>query len=183
MKPHLTLFFALLPICSGAALAQGTPDLMPPAREAICDGESGAAYGLCNAYCEAMDCESANPQASAAACTKVRDKFINVTGRPLPCETCPAPPPGTLCPCVDAFADFNTVLNSPPLQCFEVGPFIFKEAHINGPAGAIAASCSAASPFGIFCGVEINIGEPEILSITPEEGQACVQLIRESCTL
>jgi len=177
MKAHLTLFFALLLICSGAAQAQ-TPDLMTPAQEAVCDSESGAAYGLCNAYCEAMDCESANPQASAAACTKVRDKYINVTGRPLPCEPCPAPPPGTPCPCVDALTDFNTVLNSPSRWgCFELGPFIFKDAGFAG----VAASCSAASRFGVFCGVEIIIGEPEILSITPEEGAACVQLIREHC--
>ena len=179
MKAHLTLFFALLLICTGAALAQGTPDLMTPAQEAVCDGESGAAYGLCNAYCEAMDCESANAQASATACSKVRDKFTNITGRALPCETCPAPPPGTPCPCVDAFADFNTVLNAPG-GCIEAGTFIVKQ---TGPFDAIAASCSPATPFGVFCGAETVNGGLQILNVTPEEGQACVQLIRESCTL
>ena len=50
-----------------------------------CDGESGAAYGLCNAYCEAMDCDGA-PQASQTACEKVESKYINITGMSMPCE-------------------------------------------------------------------------------------------------
>ena len=90
MKAHLTLFFALLLVCigTGAVLAQ-TPDGLPPARESVCDAETGAAYGLCNAYCEAMDCDSAAPSASATACDKVRSKFQNVAGRDVTCETCP----------------------------------------------------------------------------------------------
>lgn len=178
MKAHLTLFFALLLICSGAALAQGTPDWMTPAEETICDGETGAAFGLCNAFCEAMDCDSANAQASPTACTKVKDKFTNVTGRPfLPCQTCPPPPAGTTCPCVDAFPDFTLVLDSPTMNCFEFGTFATKEVSF----GAIAASCSALPPYGVFCGVRIGDTDPLILTITPEEGAACTQLIRQSC--
>jgi len=66
MKAQLTLALALLLLCTGAVLAQ-TPDGQTPAEETVCDHESGAAFGLCNAYCEAMDCDSANPQASATA--------------------------------------------------------------------------------------------------------------------
>lgn len=175
MKAHLTLSFALLLVCSGAALAQ-TPDWMTPSQETVCDGESGAAYGLCNAYCEAMDCESANRQASDAACTKVRDKFMNIAGHALPCETCPAPPPGTTCPCVDAFPDFNTVLNSTPFQCIEAGTAILRGTN----DGVIAATCTSQPPLGGGCLVD-GAGGLQILSITAEEGQACVQLIRESC--
>jgi len=92
MKARLTLFLALLLLCTGAVLAQ-TPDGQTPAEETVCDNESGAAFGLCNAYCEAMDCDSANPQASATACAKVKAKFTNITGRTsLPCE-------GPVCPC------------------------------------------------------------------------------------
>lgn len=179
MKAPLTLCFALLVLCAGAALAQGTPDLMTPAQETVCNSETGAAFGLCNAYCEAMDCESANPQASATACSKVKTKFTNITGHALPCETCPPPPPGTTCPCVDAFADFNTVLNGTALLCVENGTFIAKQINFSD---AIAASCSAASPFGVFCGAETRTGGLQILNVSPEEGQACVQLIRQSCT-
>jgi len=71
-------------------MAEGTPDLLPPAMETVCDIESGAAYGLCNAYCEAMDCDSLTPSASSTACQKVLDKFTQFTGRTFPCELdCP----------------------------------------------------------------------------------------------
>ena len=53
--------------------------------QSACDGESGAAYGLCNAYCEAMDCDGA-PQASQNACDKVASKYTNIAGLTMPCE-------------------------------------------------------------------------------------------------
>ena len=67
------------------AVAQ-TPDGQTPAQEDVCAGQIGAAYGLCNAYCEAMDCDSAAQQASDMACEKVFDRFLNITGVVLPCE-------------------------------------------------------------------------------------------------
>ena len=73
-KIFTLLFLCSLILCTGSALGQ-TPDGETPAQEDVCDGESGAAFGLCNAYCEAMDCHLDNPQASANACTKVGDKF------------------------------------------------------------------------------------------------------------
>lgn len=175
MKAHLALFFALLLICSGTALAQGTPDWMTPSEETICDGETGAAYGLCNAYCEAMDCESENAQASATACTKVRDKFTNITGRSLPCEGCPAPPPGTLCPCVGQLADFDAGLSAPGV-CEEAGTGAAKYTEV----AFIAATCTENPPLGGGCG-SLGPNGSQVLNITPEEGQACAQLIRESC--
>ncbi len=58
-----------------------------------CEDEIGAAYGLCNAYCVAMDC-TGNPQASALACSKVQQKFEDATGELPPCVAAlPA------CPC------------------------------------------------------------------------------------
>ena len=63
-----------------------TPDGQTPAEETVCDNETGAAYGLCNAYCEAMDCDSDNPNANDQACQDVSEKFKRVTGRALPCE-------------------------------------------------------------------------------------------------
>ncbi len=68
-----------------------TPDGQTPSRETVCDLEQGAAYGLCTAYCEAMDCESPDPHASATACSRVGSKFLQITGRPVPC--------GIACPC------------------------------------------------------------------------------------
>lgn len=96
MKTRPTLAFSLLLLASGAVLAQ-TPDGVPPALETVCDRETGSAFGWCNAYCEAMDCDLANdgdpltePNASAAACRKVRTRFEQATGRGMPCDDpCP----------------------------------------------------------------------------------------------
>jgi hypothetical protein len=103
MKPQFVLFLTLSLLClgTGAALAK-TPDGQTPALETVCDMETGAAYGLCNAYCEAMDCETDDPSASATACSKVGNKYRQLTGHDLPCEVS--------CPCADpsisiAFSD------------------------------------------------------------------------------
>ena len=62
----------------------------------VCAAESGAAYGLCTAYCEAMECDEAEPKASETACLKVKDEYIQVTGNPeLPCEAAGGPQGGS----------------------------------------------------------------------------------------
>ncbi len=185
----LTLAFALLLLCTGAALAE-TPDWMTPSQETVCDGETGAAYGLCNAYCEAMDCELANdsdpltePHASATACTKVRDKFTNITGNDLPCEappTCPTPPPGTICPCA-GISGWGSLLADPTTECFDLGLAVIKGADPSIPPGIIAASCSDNPPTGGIC-AGITVEGVFQLNITPEEGSACMQQIRDACT-
>lgn len=48
-------------------------------------GSSGVEYGLCNAYCEIMDCDSDDPMASEGACLKLEDKFFAKTGSIPPC--------------------------------------------------------------------------------------------------
>ncbi len=108
----LFLFFALVlaaALAPGAAIAQ-TADGQTPAEETVCDELSGAAFGLCNAYCEAMDCEllddgdeSTSPNASEKACLRVKNNFIKITGLAvLPCDACD-PNAGQLgCPCDDS---------------------------------------------------------------------------------
>ena len=49
-----------------------------------CYDLDGAAYGLCNAYCEAMDCDG-EPQASEKACEKVLVNYVKITGDVPPC--------------------------------------------------------------------------------------------------
>ena len=52
----------------------------------VCGGETGKAFGLCNAYCEAMDCDW-DPNASANACARVKSNYQKLTGNDeLPCE-------------------------------------------------------------------------------------------------
>ena len=56
-----------------------------PNTSDVCDSESGAAYGLCNAYCEAMDCDSDEPRASIQACDRIFDNYDKVVGGAPPC--------------------------------------------------------------------------------------------------
>lgn len=89
MRKLLTLLFiCLLGSFAGVALGQ-TPDGDPPAVETICNdlNFSGSAFGLCNAYCEAMDCDCPTngdlnnpdclPKASQKACDRVLGNFYN----------------------------------------------------------------------------------------------------------
>jgi hypothetical protein len=63
-----------------------TPDGMPPSQETVCSGLSGAAFGLCNAYCEAQDCD-VHPRPS---CDQLRKNFLKITGSPIfPCDPTP----------------------------------------------------------------------------------------------
>jgi len=64
-----------------------TPDGETPAVETICNtfkGAVGGAFGLCNAFCEAMDCGDPNVYASEMACQKVNDNFAKKFGMRLP---------------------------------------------------------------------------------------------------
>ena len=63
---------------------QGPPDGDTPATEIVCDDYDGVAYGLCNSYCEARDCDD-DPDRSG--CAVVKDKFLELTGEDnLPCD-------------------------------------------------------------------------------------------------
>jgi hypothetical protein len=89
------------------------------AEESVCDGLSGAAWGLCNAYCEVMDCDSESETASSRACLKVLGNFAKHSDEPIPCAR-------VVCPCWDAadvdslFAACVDVFNL-PVTCGEEG--------------------------------------------------------------
>lgn len=169
MRAHLTLAFALLLLCSGAALAS-TPDGETPAEETVCDSETGAAYGLCNAYCEAMDCDSDNPSASETACSKVQDKFRRITGRDLPCEV-----PELACPCADpGFPVFPDLLAGQisAISCEVFGDSV--RLGLSGGGTAFSETPVAVSPAS--CGVLPTAS----LTITLEQAQFCSQLLIEA---
>ncbi|HKI04021.1 MAG TPA: hypothetical protein VKK31_18725 [Thermoanaerobaculia bacterium] len=175
MKAHFTLTFALLLICTGAVLAQ-TPDGETPAEEAVCDNETGAAFGLCNAYCEAMDCESDAPQASDTACSKVRAKFQQTTGRDLPCEQ-------VTCPCAEVEGNFANVLagNLSVNSCsrsFGNSEGIYLST-IRSPLPIVFSGSQPDQ--GSTCGtVGAGLGTP--LPISAEQDQACRQLLEQYVT-
>jgi hypothetical protein len=80
---RLVLAAAASMALSSAAVAQ-TADGTPPAQEDVCSGFSGRAYGLCNAYCEAQDCDSLAQE--TPSCQNVRRAFERSTGSTLPCQ-------------------------------------------------------------------------------------------------
>jgi hypothetical protein len=176
MKIRIALLLALLLLCigTGAALAQ-TPDMLTPSRETACDLETGAAYGLCNAYCEAMDCNSESPQASASACDKVRAKFQNVTGHDVPCEL--------PCPC-SAIPEFNDTLANAN-SCVDLPIFL-----VVSPSPTVLpfppffpeyAGSDTPRPGDIACGyVNLTTQTNNVIPITEEQAAACVQVVRDA---
>ena len=139
---------------------------MAQAPESVCDNEAGAAYGLCNAYCDAMDCDG-EPQASQTACDKVASKFLNITGRTMPCEE-------PVCPCQTVFDDVIANHLQDITTCWNndnVDVGISNE--VGGPGGRYAKantdtlSCSAQSAY--YSG-------PPVYG-TLEEIQKCIDIL------
>ncbi len=103
------LFLVVLAALTSSPVFAQTPDGETPAEEEVCDPLAGAAFGLCNAYCEAMDCHlpdaehpDATPNASPTACLKVKDNFIKITGlAELPCEAVACPAGSEGCACIE----------------------------------------------------------------------------------
>ena len=85
--------FVVFIMAMGAASAQ-TPE------EDVCGKYSDNAWGLCNAFCTAMDCDG-DPNASGQACGRVADNFMRATG-------------GDSMPCIDTAAPIATQAGSCP---------------------------------------------------------------------
>jgi hypothetical protein len=73
---------ALVVALAGTAMTK-TPDKQPPSTETACNGLSGSARGLCNAYCQAQDCD-VHPRPS---CEVLRKNYQRATGSSqFPCD-------------------------------------------------------------------------------------------------
>jgi hypothetical protein len=166
---------SIFPLCllltfAGAAAAQ-TPDGSPPSEETVCDGQTGAAYGLCTAFCEAMDCDSDDPQASQTACDKVGEKFLTITGQAPPCVA-------HACPCVDGVPGFIEALNGEfgLTSCQEQVFPGFELVRLTTGDGRFPSSQTSVTGLdacGFFPGGESLVFIPE------SEAAACIALIRE----
>jgi hypothetical protein len=165
----------LLVTSAGMAAAQfGTPDGIPPALEEICDMTTGKANGLCVAYCEAMDCDSDAPRASANACESVAANYTRTTGETLPCIR--------TCPCWEE-AELQSITAENQLA-----PGVFSCTEVIFPGGAVIQNVPGSTPgveggFGLFgptfCATRDQL--PFALVITEEEGLTCGQQIRDRC--
>jgi hypothetical protein len=104
------VYFSLLSIALlSPLLVPASASAQPPVGERVCDGLSGDSWGLCNAYCEVLDCEGENPNASSKACLNVLRKFQAHTDQEIPCARAE-------CPCF-APEDVDTLLS----ECDDVG--------------------------------------------------------------
>src|SRR4029079_16847694 len=150
-----------------ATASAKTPDGLPPSVETVCDGLPGAAFGICNAYCEAMDCDSRHPHASAQACAQKLRQFQRITGSVPPCIAD--------CPCKRQLPDYAEALNSltldpraqagnPPLAVALFGPLPMELTVFTFPGGP------SDDPLCGWFAVE-NGGES--LGITPSQQAAC----------
>lgn len=92
---RLTFLVGALVLGYATHAAAQTPDGLTPAVETVCDGFEGRAFGLCNAYCEAMDCDL--EPAPGRACEAVRNNYFKLTAESaMPCEDlCPVLPDPT----------------------------------------------------------------------------------------
>jgi len=96
MRLFVLVAIAALLGTSAPASAQGMAD----DSACVMAGLFGEEFGLCNAYCEAMNCDDeVNRQASTKACEKVKSKFEAIAFDPeLPCL---ADPPLNAAPVLD----------------------------------------------------------------------------------
>ncbi|ETW95221.1 MAG: hypothetical protein ETSY1_31500 [Candidatus Entotheonella factor] len=78
----LSAMMAVL-ICAPMSQAK-TPDGRTPAEETVCDELEGALYGLCVAFCEAMDCDYSDHMASDRACERVLTNFMKHSPEAFP---------------------------------------------------------------------------------------------------
>ncbi len=161
-------------IAAGAATK--TPDAKTPAEETECDSLRGASFGLCTAYCEAMDCDSDAPKAKPAACLRVLKKFRKVSeDASPPCfdgdgdgvldgeDNCPfvandqtnsdALPAGDACQCGDVNND-GVVDGTDVIRAQEnlvgatlSGAFFAKRCNVIGPSDGGVTDCDVSDIF------------------------------------
>ena len=158
-----SLFFCVLVSAAGNGFAK-TPDGKPPSVETICDNEHGAAFGLCNAYCEAMDCTDPNQHASDQGCASVKANFEKKTGRPLPCLV--------QCPCdglLQLFADIKS--GSVRVQRCTISADVLFVVTDSGDFALISDGPPA------YCSVN---AEGPFVELTPTELLACRIALRKS---
>jgi hypothetical protein len=178
------LLLGLAILATPAAYAQ-TPDGETPAEESVCDGLSGAAYGLCNAYCEAMDCDSAAPNANETACLKVLSDFTKHSTELIPCAR-------VICPCWDA-ADVESLFG----VCVDVLdlPVDCGDGAVSHPLLGTAISCTEAPRVGQHILIAVVTAYPPIVGecwindvpsledgqipVTEGEANACRQLLKD----
>lgn len=157
------LALSVLVLGAGSASAK-TPDGKTPAVETVCDNEKGAAFGLCNAYCEAKDCGDPNQTSSDRSCEVIKEKFERMTGRPMPCSvSCPCP--GLL----KLYADISSG-KLPVQECIAYPSLLY----VATPTGDYVVVDDGPTP---FCDAN---GQPPYVELTETERLVCRVQLRKA---
>lgn len=182
MRKYLVVLIALAAV-SGAAVAQ-TPDGLPPANEGVCDpliGLTPGLFGLCNAYCEAQDCDFV--AAHSAQCLAPNPRILaNYQRKQRPGDPdMPCIQTVTACPCWTP-AEIAAIDNGtdPTSTCTTSG--ILTSISQIFPTTAVATVFGdpndAGSPltcsYFSFDGIDLIT---RTFDLTPEEAAACRQQI------
>ena len=157
MRKSLWVFAVCVVFICASAVSAKTPDGQTPSQETVCDNEEGAAYGLCNAYCEAMDCTDPNQRASNQGCEAVRRNFERKTGRPIPCAVS--------CPCPEILQVFEDIVNGTVgvQRCIADDNLLFV---------VTDAGDTAIVDDGPPLNCNVN-GEPPFVELTPAQRMSC----------
>ncbi len=167
---RIAVVLGALALTPAAAPAQ-TTDGQTPAAETVCNGQTGAAFGLCTAYCEAMDCDSSAPAASPTACRRVFDNFVRVSGRQPPC----------LCPCAAGYAEVQRAaadLGLAATHC-EIGD---NESQVLFGSPAIRLNLVSYPNTAAYCTAWNDSGVPvvSVSDLTPAQVASCRAIIAGS---
>lgn len=166
MKLSTILFLCVSSAIAGASASDNnTNNLRGGARalEDECAGQVGRAYGLCNAFCTAQDCDEAfydDEGNIIKSCAKIKENYEDATGlASLPCEAAPVTCPcfgSSVLPPVGPPGTTNSLIGTVDVSLdFRIGAFTFLEATINGADSSCALQAATTN------------------GITAEEAQAC----------
>ncbi|MFH1724394.1 MAG: hypothetical protein ABII00_07210 [Elusimicrobiota bacterium] len=80
-KRPVTIVFLVGTLFAGASLPFSSAKASPPS-DSVCNdfGLFGRSLALCRTYCDAMDCDGADPRGSRQACQKVLDRLMTLGG-------------------------------------------------------------------------------------------------------
>jgi len=141
---------ALVAALAGTALTK-TPDTKPPSTETACVGLFGAARGLCNAYCQAQDCDVHE----RPSCAQLRKQFQKQTGSSqFPCDrvACGQSAPACDGDCPTGFVCASGVENGGSEGGSEGGGDSVSLCTCAVPCGDTQApQCAGGCPLGTIC--------------------------------
>jgi hypothetical protein len=180
MNRFFSVLVLALSLTAVGALMAKTPDGQPPSKETPCAGLSRSAFGICNAYCEAQDCD-VHPRPS---CERLRANFKRATGSDkFPCDRvacgqAAAPTCDGDCPdnqvCQTGVESGGPESGGPEDGGPDSSALLCR---CLVPCGdAVAPQCNGACPLGSLCLSGPEAGGPEVGG--PEDGFtscACVQ--------